>query len=1750
MAGEDRDQEAGLPGRRVSFAGRDHPSDRDGDEEDRMSAFGDAGAVNTPSGAGSGKLHRSNATDPGGQVAASTPAVSGNQTDSDDTIAWMHGGGEGERTDRIKPAEHAKDAAAGDVALNLAGSNATATAAPHHTERHTGKIHPLDSDSEEQEEEDHAKHEKNVLCLPYTKKELMAKYKSERGYAIRNTFGRSFFLYDIIVDMNVVSSTKDQYDNEGTTIASASYAAALTCLLLSYIVLWGLLSQPFYTTFIEKQRTKSMKYAYGAFWFFFGILCVVLLDIMYCTRFITTDFERAEGMLCQFYVYYERLRYLIECLCEAMPSLVFQVLAYTWGSLSPRVFMAAIFASIYVIVKNYIEIKRGAKMRKISMWAFIKQCLRAGLGTVPYVAGITAGKLKHCTYANTRFDPDEQDQILASILHENCNLQELDLTKSGMIIQHLPTMLTDQITENKLKNVTARGNDHDNIVDILRLRSGVKSHPQLEILQLSNFKLEIQKLKGLVEDEKSIDLSYDATHKTALSRAEIETWKDKWGRVLDVRCAGCMRVVRRVNKALFGTNSDSTTKDRSLGPQPIDVVVIFELLHGNETVMMLNANGLPLKIVNHKATADVNEPASTRRNKLNYEQQAMEKEARRRHIDGWAGLQYEVVEQTIDLLKHSQSLVVADLRRTEVPGEEDLWESYHDKLIAALKGNSTLRSLRLTPMFDIRVQDLRGGPKAKKKLDLSKLGPQGIPGHPTDLVDIAIVCALLEHNMVVRHLSLEGVPLNETECEQILRVVTGSPMLLTASIRSTNLDTFIAGRITEVIQLLRENNHLQTLHITSNYKLRVQELRGCPLSRKPGAKTVHNIDLGKIKPIPSEELDKAFICGLLQTNVTVQKLFMHDIVLVDGDAGGQDPEVETNGEEDAAEDSFDSSRSEYTENKTAHHQPGSASFGGDDDGSETAVVEIGTRGLSLLNRGDDEVTSLSLRHLNLLSKMLHLIKTSSTLVSLRLPGVGVRYAHWHQIVGVVKDNKVLREFQITDGCTLMIQDLRGDLEVATANPIVNYSTEHVRLQPIDVCVMCALLPANKTVQSLDLNGIHRVEFNDLQRKRVVELLTVSTTLVTVDLRGSSLDNDVVIRPTIIDAVLGNDTLRELRITPSFTLNVQDLRGGPDAALTLDLSSPETGNGPSCPLDVAIVTACISRNKVATNVNLNGVALNELQLEEILKTVCGSRVLTAMDLRNTNTKEMLTVEQTEDVLRALVPNTWLISLRISDGPEEFELRIQDLRGHSKRSYLDLSKPPNHPTYRNDLAILMGLLKDNYAVERVNLANVKVWHNELQDGLLDVLENSADMFALTIEEKGKPQVDMTPEHKYEVARRIWENASSGMQYFGCERWCIKDRTEKLHLKDASLAPADAMLLGALLRNNVVLKSLDISSNNLSRDGDFDGINALFEALAQNLELEVLNVSNNDLGPNPFVILGKSLQDNDSLHTLNASKTNMIAGDNYEGLKALSKAMSFNDTLTNINVCQGPQHYGIRRRGGQLLMAALDSNIFVRVVCGVPVYRMRRKQLEHMALQNAGMGGGEAVLLAGMIKENDHSLKECHLQNNCIGYDTQDGIIELSRCLGYMTYLDLSNNMLGRQDSQVGVQAIAEALATNSVLTHLNLAANELCKGSMTGKGTKKGLVALSRALLVNETLEHLDLSDNLPRQNCFNTAGFGSHCVFAYCAMLKENKGLTVLNLGNNLLKKNERDTLTRSNRKTLTLILEDEKPKKEEKKGKR
>ena len=270
--------------------------------------------------------------------------------------------------------------------------------------------------------------------------------------------------------------------------------------------------------------------------------------------------------------------------------------------------------------------------------------------------------------------------------------------------------------------------------------------------------------------------------------------------------------------------------------------------------------------------------------------------------------------------------------------------------------------------------------------------------------------------------------------------------------------------------------------------------------------------------------------------------------------------------------------------------------------------------------------------------------------------------------------------------------------------------------------------------------------------------------------------------------------------------------------------------------------------------------------------------------------------------------------------------------------------------------------------------------------------------------------------------------------------------------------------------------------------------------------------------FAQLARSLQENDTLHTLNIAQTGLVDGDNYEGMEQLCRALTVNDTLTSLNVVQTTtRKKGIRKKGGKLLMVALQRNISIFKLCNIPVQDLRRRSVhkqQELVLRNCDIGGGEAFILAEQIAEAGQSLGRLDLGCNQIGADCQDGLIQLADVMHLLTDLDLSHNALGKHDGQQGTVQLADVLKENTTITRLNLAHNDLSRGSMRGKSAKKGLVALARALLTNATLTHLDLSNNAQEDSSGifgGQSGFGSQCMFAWNSALQENSTCSYISL---------------------------------------
>jgi len=1616
------------------------------------------------------------------------------------------------------------------------------------------------------------------------------------------------------------------------------------------VVCWVLLCQPYYIKFMEKHRSAWKRFMWGALWFFFGLPFLWYLDIIFFTKFIITDFEAAMGKTEQFFVYYQRLRALVECFAEAIPQSIFQLYLLNSGSAESSQVYAGLFSSVIAMGTNYMEIRRGAKLRSISMFAFAKQLKNAGLGTVPYVAGIGAGKIKGCSFRGTRLNEHEQHQVAEAIKKKATKLQDINLASTGTLFQHHGCSILDEQERKTLVKMDASGNVRAGL-DINRLVQAVTRHKTLAVFRITNFWLQTRDLRGLNPERKQIDLSAESLADLLTKDKQAHSFIERLvQRIIGVLVWVMDALVNKFNEAChalaasnFGqrflgpclpwlvSEKKKKEKDLQLGPQPIDVVLLGACLEQNHTVRTLNLSGTLLRIDHdpemvmvrkkvERSAVGANKRSKIRR-RSEYED-VMEAEDPE-ITEAWVSLKEKVITQVVQLMRDSPMLAVIDLRRTGIG------EGHLDILKGALLDNTVLRSLRLTDKVELRVQELRGGHGASKYVDLSH-SPV-----PNEKVDLVLIGALLHNNRHATDLNVSGIHFERPQAMQILTMIYNSRKLRRINLRKAGFEKFMEPVLEEIISAAKHNKRLTMLQITNSYRIPIQDLRGISMNEEkpPPLK----LDPTKTKPKePEEEIDLAIICSMLEMNRVVRKLCMRDLHLTRellpapvqvpfkshrrasglGSEAGSVEEPKGSADKDAV-DGLELESDPITD-ADFEHLP-------------TEIERVAARRWAESAwHGNELADSMPqiLPGTQFVRHIFSMIAKSKFVEMIDVSGVGIDVEYADELIEIVRNHHVLRSLKVTPHCNLKIQDLRG--QGTADNFDIDYS--HARVPDaaaIDAAIICALLERNVRTTRLNLRGM---QLTDVQIRQILVTIKRSPALVSADLRETGINMDYLhpapkaAKPQtiagdatamiegadaiedaagaegelagpasaaaddkdedeeeeeeddeelgdedgsggedfelkllekqrakigLVPALVHNEVMMELWLTAELQLNIQDLRGSKKrqpSASTVDYSDVASYLNNHA-VDVEVICACLEQNKALTSLNLRGVVLLESQVSRILATVNHSADLKTVDLRGTGVTD-ISEQQTEAIVNAIKNNVVVESLWLSP---QFELTIQDLRGAQGASrMLDFSTDPK-PVHAVDLHIITALLEQNFAVKLLNFSGVKVWQQIYSVPLLAMLEQCFELNELRLDKSGLSE---DKAGKYTLGQRLWKNQAQALSAFTCDEWSITQEQQELLLREHSpaVSKADALLIATVLKVNDTLVKLDLSKNDLCAQGDYSGIIALFEALERNEVLQTLDVSHNNFGgtkengfsKEPFTILARTLSENESLRSLNISHTGLIDGDSYVGLEAVARALATNDTLTNLNVAQtskeGRGSKGLRLRGGRLMLAALERNISIFVLCDIPVQTFRRRKVKELELTNRSLGGGEAMILARQIIEVGQPLGRVNLSNNCMGLDCQDGLIHMADALQFMTSLDLSHNALGKHDSQQGTVRLAEILTTNTTITELNLSHNNLSKGSMRGNATKKGLVALARMLLTNTALLSLDLSNNAPNHKdvgsqLFGKAGFGSQCTFAWNSALNENSTCAYINLSLCALLKEEVAMLALNRSKARELVLD-------------
>lgn len=296
-------------------------------------------------------------------------------------------------------------------------------------------------------------------------------------------------------------------------------------------------------------------------------------------------------------------------------------------------------------------------------------------------------------------------------------------------------------------------------------------------------------------------------------------------------------------------------------------------------------------------------------------------------------------------------------------------------------------------------------------------------------------------------------------------------------------------------------------------------------------------------------------------------------------------------------------------------------------------------------------------------------------------------------------------------------------------------------------------------------------------------------------------------------------------------------------------------------------------------------------------------------------------------------------------------------------------------------------------------------------------------------------------------------------------LNQKTE-LYLAGANLEDSEIIFLAKALEQNSTLVSLVLSSNKYPGKVGSEAVKALSKMLETNKTLTSLDLGCNHIGPESTKILAKALETNQSLTELNLA-TNDIGS---EGVQAIAEALKKDTKLKTLHLSSNK----IDTAGIQALSDALKINRTLEhldlggidesanIESLATVLGTNQSSVTNLSLRYRIIDDNAAQALATALKTNKT------LTNLDLGYTTMrhsDSIRALAQAL--MVNQTLRSLDLGSCDiDPIGAVALAEALKKNTALNRLSLQKNHI---------GYEGATAFANTLAVNQTLTSLDFYD---------------------------------------------------------------------------
>ncbi|CAE7340284.1 NLRC3 [Symbiodinium sp. CCMP2456] len=328
--------------------------------------------------------------------------------------------------------------------------------------------------------------------------------------------------------------------------------------------------------------------------------------------------------------------------------------------------------------------------------------------------------------------------------------------------------------------------------------------------------------------------------------------------------------------------------------------------------------------------------------------------------------------------------------------------------------------------------------------------------------------------------------------------------------------------------------------------------------------------------------------------------------------------------------------------------------------------------------------------------------------------------------------------------------------------------------------------------------------------------------------------------------------------------------------------------------------------------------------------------------------------------------------------------------------------------------------------------------------------------------------------------------------------------INLESSDIGAEGCKAIGEALKTNSTLTSINLAWYFIGEGG----AKAICEALKYNSTLTSINLESNDINAEGGKAIGQAFKTNSTLTSINLQATGM-GREGGEGAKAIAEALKSNSTLNSIQLA----HNRIDDEGGKAIGEALKSNSTLTSI--------------NLEGNRIGEAGGKAI---GEALKSNSTLTSIQLAYNCIDDEGGKAIGEALKSNSTLTSINLAGNDISEQvlaemqksclltDSwsaeaastapapeagmdwtgKVRIEELAERLKVRCNPSKLNL------EGSGLLVGIVEQVEAIAEALKTNSTLTSINLAWYF----------IGEGGAKAICEALKCNSTLTSINLEHN------------------------------------